>query len=276
MTATGRMASWELCERYRSDGVVVLHDVVPTRWLERLRAAVDHYAAEEHPEKLDLEEGRGRRFTIGAGASRHYPVLTDFYREHPGLVDTLRCLAGARQSLRLLDDQIFVKERRTTTVTPWHHDITYWAIAGDQVLSLWVALDDVDTASGGLEFVAGSHRWPEQFTAVGIVPTPEMHDPAHVDAPSDQELRRHYRVIADRLCAGDGVAFHARTLHFAGGNATADRRRRGFVTRWVGEDVVYAPRPYSSPRHIEAAEAMALRPGDRLHGEAFPLFWSGD
>ena len=47
--------------------------------------------------------------------------------------------------------------------TPWHHDLTFWPVTGQQICSAWIALDPVDPANGGVEYVRGSHRWQERF-----------------------------------------------------------------------------------------------------------------
>ena len=54
--------------------------------------------------------------------------------------------------------QLFVKEPGTAAPTPWHNDTSYWHLTGQQVCSVWLALDDVP-ASRGLSYVKGSHRW---------------------------------------------------------------------------------------------------------------------
>src|SRR3546814_7685428 len=57
-------------------------------------------------------------------------------------------------------DQLLVKEPGTAERTPWHQDQPYWAVAGRQVCSLWVPFDPVPEETC-VEYVAGSHDWPE-------------------------------------------------------------------------------------------------------------------
>jgi len=57
-------------------------------------------------------------------------------------------------------DQLLVKEPGTREGTPWHQDQPYWALSGLQVCSLWLPLDPV-SEEVGVEYVCGSHRWPE-------------------------------------------------------------------------------------------------------------------
>ena len=64
-------------------------------------------------------------------------------------------------------DQLFVKEPGTAHPTPWHQDQPYWPVTGEQVTSVWIALDEIDRSNGAVEFIAGSHRW-----GVSYRPTP--------------------------------------------------------------------------------------------------------
>ena len=64
---------------------------------------------------------------------------------------------GASEST-LIFDQLLVKEPGTSTETLWHHDITYWSVAGEQIVTLWLALDDVTDETGAVEYIKGSHR----------------------------------------------------------------------------------------------------------------------
>ena len=64
---------------------------------------------------------------------------------------------------------------------------------------------------------------------------------------------------------------HARTLHGAGGNATATRRRRAISVRYAGDDVRFRPRPGAMAKpHHEGLEA-----GAALGTPGLPRVWPG-
>ena len=68
-------------------------------------------------------------------------------------------LMGSHE-VRLFKDQLFIKEPGSLdAVTPWHHDLPYWCVDGDQICSIWLPLDAVDASNGAVEYVKGSHRW---------------------------------------------------------------------------------------------------------------------
>jgi ectoine hydroxylase-related dioxygenase (phytanoyl-CoA dioxygenase family) len=41
--------------------------------------------------------------------------------------------------------------------------MTYWPIDGNQICTLWLALDTVTADSGAVEYVKGSHKWGQKF-----------------------------------------------------------------------------------------------------------------
>jgi len=49
--------------------------------------------------------------------------------------------------VRFFYDQLFVKEPGSPVPTPWHHDLTFWPIRGQQIASIWMPLDPVTRAS---------------------------------------------------------------------------------------------------------------------------------
>ena len=100
-------------------------------------------------------------------------------------------------------DHLTVKDPGAVSPTPWHQDLNYWPTEGRQVCSLWLALDDVGLANGGLEFVRGSHRWgnryrPFDFRGTAEVETDEFEKLPDVDSRRgefDIGRRLHGRVV---------------------------------------------------------------------------------
>ena len=81
--------------------------------------------------------------------------------------------------------------------------------------------------------------------------------------------REDYRIRSWALEAGDAIAFTYLTLHGAPPNRSANRRR-GFVARWLGEDMRFAARSGEvSPPFPELAGA--LEDGDPLPDDLFPV-----
>ena len=146
---------------YHADGAAVLRGVLPPDWVPRLRAAIDRTLARPTVNGLEFAApGKGRFY------GDYFQWLTDpdvkalvFDSPLPALA---RQLMGSRQ-VRFFYDQLLVKEPGTARRTPWHHDIPYWPIRGEQVVSLWVPFDRATPETGVVTYVKGSHRWGQWF-----------------------------------------------------------------------------------------------------------------
>ena len=141
-------------------------------------------------------------------------------------------------------------------------------------MSFWVALDTVTVDSGGLEFIKGSHLWdkwyqPETFGKTSGHGEYER-NPDYVDIPDIQAMRDRYEIISWDLEPGDVYAFHAMTVHGAGGNLRFDVRRRGYTVRYCGDDAVYDTRK-GTQGHLRSE---SHRDGDQLDSDQYPLVWN--
>lgn len=258
---------------YEEDGATVVRGLVGVDWLDRLRAAVDRDIADPAPfvHGYTTEDGRGRFH----GNLRVWQSDEDF---RAFCLDSHLPAVAARffgsGRVNLLYDQLFVKEAETGNRTRWHNDQPYWAVRGWQVMSFWIALDPVTQDSGALEFVRGSHKWGKWFQPERFGKTTAHDDyernPDYVEIPDIEAARGDYDILSWDLEPGDAYAFHALTVHGAGGNDRADRRRRGYTVRYTGDDAVYDSRPGTNA-HLRSER---LKDGDPLGGEQFPLVWT--
>ena len=130
----------------------------------------------------------------------------------------------------LVFDQIFLKPPRYGSAKPYHQDNAYFKChPDDEVISAWIALDDVDEANGCLRYISGSHQLPilEHREVVG-----EKYNLMPEEANID--LTRESLAPASK---GSVVLHHSKTLHTSHPN-TSDRWRRAYATHWVSADVV--------------------------------------
>jgi ectoine hydroxylase-related dioxygenase (phytanoyl-CoA dioxygenase family) len=184
-------------------------------------------------------------------------------------------LMGSR-SATLLYDQLFVKEPGSVERTPWHQDLPYWPVAGEQVVSIWVPFDPAGPENGVVTYVKGSHRWgrvfrPQAFDArnAGAFAA-SAYEPMPPIDPQTHEL------ISWRVEPGDVLAHLGLTIHGAAGNGAADQRRRALALRYTGDDARYDPRPgtfmdmESVRAHVPAPDIL---PGARMGGALFPTAW---
>ena len=141
-------------------------------------------------------------------------------------------------------DHLLVKQPLAAEPTPWHHDLPYWPIAGDQVCSVWLALDPGTLATGVVEYVAGSHRWDRRFEPETFIPGRPFDDQGLEPVPDIDAHRDDYRILSWDVEPGDCLVHHALTVHGAPGNSTS-RPAPGAASRpaSTGDDARYDPHP---------------------------------
>ena len=234
------------------DGVIRLKGLYPANTVAMLAAMIDGIVARQ-PE--------------GAKGATYQWMTRDDVRDFALFGATARPVQQALQSERLgfFFDQVFIKDKDLNDPTPWHHDYTFWPIAGDQIASVWAPMEPVTPETSVLEFVAGSHRWPSLFQAIGLGGKDVSSIPRD-PIPDIEANRERYEIVSWDLEPGDALLFHARTLHGARGNSSKQRKRRAITTRWIGDDVRFVSNdglPIITWDH-------GLKDGDPARGPLFP------
>lgn len=123
---------------------------------------------------------------------------------------------------------LFCKLPGDPTEQPWHQDAGFWPLSQSRALTLWLALDDVDTSNAAVTFVAGSHRmgrlpWGRTAAAHKLL-TQEVPDVDLLGPRVPAELR-----------AGEASVHCDLTVHGSPGNGSA-RRRAGLALRFVAAE----------------------------------------
>ncbi|MEY3733749.1 MAG: hypothetical protein RL347_1108 [Actinomycetota bacterium] len=171
--------------------------------------------------------------------------------------------------VRLFHDHMLVKEPGTRQETPWHQDQPYYNVDGFNNCSMWAPVDPV-AAESTLEFVAGSHRegWlmPRTFMDNQAKWFPEG---SLRELPAIEADRGSFDILSWAMEPGDAVFFHMLTLHHAYG-VPGKNRRRAFSLRFLGDDMVHAPRTWrTSPQFDDLDEQIPA--GAPLEHPLFPM-----
>lgn len=252
---------------FNEEGVIVLRQQFDEQTCEALQQAVEEVLLNPGLLARDITRGGSGRFLSDTFLWTRHAVFERFVRQSPAgyLAGSLLKSAYAH----LFFDQILIKEPGTTAPTRWHQDQPYWPLKGSKICSMWLALDPVTLESGAVEYVRGSHFWGKQFEARPLENQVKKFE--HCDIVPDIDANRSsYNIVHFDLEPGDCVLHHGLVLHSAPGNLRTDRRRRGYITRWAGDDVTYHPHPYSQP----LLRDPGLQPGDHLGGTLFPKVWT--
>jgi ectoine hydroxylase-related dioxygenase (phytanoyl-CoA dioxygenase family) len=141
-------------------------------------------------------------------------------------------------------------------------------VEGDQICSIWLALDTVGLDNGGMEFVLGSHRSGRRYKPFDFRGTAAVETEEFEPLPDIESRRGDYEIRDFDLEPGDAVVFHGLTLHGAPGN-TSTRCRRALSVRFAGDDARFIERK----KMIRLLRDPGLNPGDRLDSDLFPIVW---
>jgi len=257
---------------YQRDGVVCLRGMFSPAWCDMLRAA--------SLEAMDSGAGRAREAKPQSGTGRFYSnvYLSDLderfrlLRDASPAAEIAATLLGC-DSVRFYYDQLFIKTPGSSAPTPWHNDLPFWPFRGNDLISLWIAINPVSAETSGVQYVAGSHRWNKMFRAVTPDYDPRFLDPELEECPDygSPDTPSAGEVLSWDMQPGDVLCHHPLTVHGASGNASATQTRIGLSIRYLGQDVQWDPRPHTMKLRRPPEVASGEYPADDI---AFPVIWS--
>jgi ectoine hydroxylase-related dioxygenase (phytanoyl-CoA dioxygenase family) len=265
---------------YQREGAVCLRGLLEAHEVALLARGIDDNLARPSPRAIVAS----RRDDPGLFVEDFCNWQTnDAYRRV--IVESALATAAARlmrsDTVRLHHDHMLTKEPGTRQRTPWHQDQPYYNIDGMQNVSMWIPVDPVRRHST-LEFVAGSHRGPWLMPRTFMDHQAKWFPEGSLEELPDIEGTRDQRrldtspaadgdIVGWAVEPGDVVCFHMLALH-AAGPVDADRRRRVFSVRFIGDDIRHAPRAWkTSPPFPGLAEQLPS--GAPMRHPLFPLLW---
>ena len=147
-------------------------------------------------------------------------------------------LAGWKAGARLAQDQVWAKPPGAPPLV-FHRDSPYFMFEPDDVVTVWLALDDMDEELGPLEYVKGSHTWGDgrvgsasQFfqqngkSLLWSAAEREGINPDDLEIISMRGLKR-----------GGMSIHHGRCWHGSGENKSKSKPRRGLGIHYVPANV---------------------------------------
>jgi len=250
---------------FQRDGVVLLRGAFDD-WVDVMRQGVERNMA--HPSEYASENAvtEGRFFDDYCNWNR-IPEFERVIRESPMAEIAARVMQS--ETAQVFHDHVLVKEPGTPKPTPWHQDIPYYFVNGEQTVSFWIPLDPVKDAS--LRLIAGSHRWENMVRPVSWADNGDFYDKGQdwTPVPDPDANPGESKVLEWPMEPGDVVLFDFRTVHGARGNLMSERRR-ALSVRWLGDDARYTERPgRTSPPY----PGHNMVEGQKLREDWFPVIW---
>jgi ectoine hydroxylase-related dioxygenase (phytanoyl-CoA dioxygenase family) len=191
--------------------------------LDRLSSIFDEHRAAE-------VEKKGDEFDTPHFQDRR---LLDFLLA-PQVLDLVECIVGP--DILLWSSHFISKDPLTGRAPPWHEDSAYWMgrlDRYDKIVTVWLALDDVDRENGCMQVIPGSHLTFGSSSYRGVDTTVNTFNREITDIDLSQavpfELRR-----------GECSLHDGRIRHGAEPNKS-NRRRLGYTMRYLSAAVQLVP-----------------------------------
>lgn len=295
-----------LTSAFREDGFVVFpraisSDVVNTlqqRLEDVLRGKYDRGSPPDKTPALIVDSKKSGRRKLGPlgydGKTTKYSRVLQIINIHKcdnefqrlvtqeAIGEMVARLSGWEHGARLAQDQVWAKPPGSPPLV-FHRDSPYFMFTPDDVVTVWIALDDMDQVLGPLEYVRGSHKWGDgrvgssssffQSDSKNLLYSAAAREGIE-DAESCLEI-----ISLAGLSAGGLSIHHGKTWHGSGKNASNDRPRRGLGLHFVPAEVKFIKedakksklwRKYVAEEDTDDDDSPTINVPD----DDFPLVWT--
>jgi phytanoyl-CoA hydroxylase len=222
--------------QYKSDGFLVVENLVSATELTLLRDRMSGIAAGEFPSfpahDIEFEPNADGVDTTSTRESHRVRKINrcaendDVFMAHAAnlaILDVVSSLIGP--DIKLFGSQCFMKPPGGIE-KPYHQDSAYFHIEPKELVTCWTALDDATLENGCLCVIPGSHK--------GQILNHDQ--PWQVGDRVDMQVREKQidrsREIQIELASGSCSFHHSKLLHSSGANHT-DQSRRGLAVHYM-------------------------------------------
>ena len=248
---------------YQKLGVIVIKDIFKD-WIETLKIGFDRVLVEPsiHGRENVTTENSGRFFEDYCNWQRITEFKESIFKSPAAQIISE---ATGSKSVQLFHEHIFIKDAGTQKETPFHQDMPYYCIDGNQTGSFWIPLDKVEK-NNNLKLILKSHHWPKL-----VKPTKWSNNNSwysenddFMEMPDIKKIEKD--IFIPDLELGDAVLFNFKIVHGSDANLTSSQRR-AFSMRFIGDDVKFLKRngPTSPP-----FDGINLMNGDKMRADWFP------
>lgn len=230
----------DLRQDFERDGLLACVDVLPT-------ARATHYAT-KYAEFIETYRQHPSYPEWTYGKTELLLAWVVELASEKTLLDVVETLLGP--DILLWNAFLPAKPPRTAGRFDWHQDATYWPVSPtEQIVSVWVALCDVNLKNGAMRMIRNSHR-------LGPVPHEKTFDAESMLKRGQQAQvdANNPNIIGTNLKPGQASIHHTLTLHCSGPNESDDWR--------LGVGLNYAASAVSPlPGHADSAMLLRGSPG---------------
>jgi phytanoyl-CoA hydroxylase len=203
----------ETAERYRRDGYVILRNVLDAETI----AEADRHVAwliEKNP-TLRPEQLHNTRMTDDPFWVR---LVSD-----PRLLDVAEQFIGP--DIALFASHYICKPPFTGQPVLWHQDGGYWPLDPMEVVTLWLAVDNVTSENGCMRVIPGTQT-------LQLIEMEGAQEEAVLDKQTPAEYIDESKAVDIVLSPGDVEVHHPNIIHGSHAN-TSPMRRCGLTIRYI-------------------------------------------
>lgn len=207
---------------YDTDGFVVIRGFLPPDELKLLKDNLDRYVREVVPNLPDSDafyEDKSKPETLKQMNRIQQDPFFAEYLKHPLWNQMAEALLG--EPAWNHGAEWFNKPPKTNHPTPPHQDNYYFCLKPPKVLTMWLALDNVDEENGCLRYIKGSHLR-------GIRPHNRTKTLGFSQGIADFSNDDRAQETLIPASPGDVLIHHGNTIHRAEPNRSQNRHRRSF------------------------------------------------
>jgi len=255
------------------DGCLHLRNVISNDFLQRVDVGIDWAIENPSPFKLN-KISEGNRFFMDFGNWRRNESIKELCC-NTELAQLVASLIESK-TLRLMHEDIILKEGFSENSTPPHHDRPYFIFEGINNISAWISPDDIPSSSC-LVCYKGSHLSgkvyrPKRFDSADNIHLANEASDITLEDLDDLELQKYEEIKFDYK-KGDVILFFNTTIHSAPSNFFG-QKRKSFVIRYLSDNATLSRNPFATvpPYHL-----MGINFSNKnIYSEKlFPIIWEG-
>jgi len=258
--------SSEEIDSYKNQGAIVIKNVF-SPWIDLLRTGFEKVLKEPGPHARENVKNEEGRFFEDYCNWQRITEFKNFAEESPAA--QIVAEATGSKSIQLFHEHIFVKDPGTTKETPWHQDMPYYCVEGNDTGSFWIPLDPI-SKENSLQILLGSHKLPKLVRPTKWSNNQPWYsnDNNFMDMSDITILEKN--ILKPEMSLGDAILFNFKALHSSPGNSE-NIPRRAFSMRFMGDDVKYIDRDGETSPPFKGID---LKMGAKMREDWFPVVWS--
>lgn len=211
---------------YEHDGVALVRGFLSPEEVQSIREELDRYIREDlvrRPADARTLEADGKTVRNLWRLELH----NHYFREFGSREDLSKLVAPLVKGDPVLAGiETFNKPARIGSGVPPHQDNAYFCQAPPDMLTIWIAVDEVTTSNGPVTYLKGSHRLGPLPTRPSGVRGNSIGLAGMPDTPEED-------LLVALLEPGDATIHHCNTIHYSAPNST-DYPRLGFLLVFRG------------------------------------------